>query len=30
MDAPRFPDLTEQGLTVYGAVINWALSKPGV
>lgn len=30
MDAPRFPELTEQGLTVYGAVINWALSKPGV
>lgn len=28
MDAPRFPSLTEEGLVVYGAVLNWALGKP--
>ncbi|MFB9266586.1 hypothetical protein ACFFWD_26095 [Bradyrhizobium erythrophlei] len=28
MDASRFPDLTEEGLTVYGAVVKWGLSKP--
>jgi hypothetical protein len=28
MDAPRFPDLTEDGLAVYGAAIQWLLEKP--
>lgn len=28
MDAPRFPDLTEQGRAMYGALLLWALSTP--
>jgi hypothetical protein len=28
MDAPRFPDLTEEGRTIYGALLLWALSSP--
>ncbi|MBV6416750.1 MAG: hypothetical protein CMLOHMNK_01365 [Steroidobacteraceae bacterium] len=29
MDAPRFPDLTEDGRAVYVALLKWALSPPG-
>jgi len=28
LDAPRFPDLTEDGLAVYGAALQWLLSTP--
>ncbi|MBL8269339.1 hypothetical protein [Steroidobacter sp.] len=28
MDAPRFPDLTEQGRAIYAALLLWALSTP--
>ncbi|HRP74685.1 MAG TPA: hypothetical protein PKZ27_03760 [Rhodocyclaceae bacterium] len=28
LDAPRFPDLTEDGLAVYGAALQWLLSRP--
>lgn len=28
LDAPRFPDLTEDGLAVYGAALAWLLSPP--
>ncbi len=28
MDAPRFPDLTDEGRTVYDAVLKWALASP--
>jgi hypothetical protein len=30
LDAPRFPDLTEQGRTIYGALLLWALSSPNL
>ena len=28
LDAPRFPDLTEDGLAVYGAALAWLLTSP--
>lgn len=28
MDAPRFPDLTDEGRTVYDAVLSWSLASP--
>lgn len=28
MDAPRFPDLTDEGRAVYDAVLGWALASP--
>lgn len=28
IDAPRFPELTEEGLMMYGAAIGWLLSPP--
>lgn len=28
LDAPRFPDLTDEGRTIYGALLLWALSAP--
>ena len=29
MDAPRFPDLTPEGLRIYSAILLWAISGPG-
>jgi hypothetical protein len=28
MDAPRFPDLTDEGRTIYGALLLWSLAAP--
>ncbi|KAF1685370.1 hypothetical protein B1992_12625 [Pseudoxanthomonas broegbernensis] len=28
LDAPRFPDLTEDGMAIYGAALQWLLSAP--